>query len=156
MRRLVAQSFKFKLGWNIWHLFCTSNSGIWWCRVSEVKVKGQHHPDTCPKTTLHKIILPSTIREWNSHPMEVRKSPTLFKFKTHILNYFPPPVKQTWFNTGSNFLNIHHARIRLSCSKLKIRSSLQYFFVEDDLFCTGWLKMRIIIFQNITIVDKGS
>ena len=43
------------------------------------KVKGQHQPDTRTKTTLYKIILSATIREWNSLPMEVRNYPTLSK-----------------------------------------------------------------------------
>ena len=52
-----------------------------------------------------------------------------------LLKHFPPPVKHAWFSTGSRFLNIHHTRIRLGCSKLK--SSLHFnLFVEDDPFCT--------------------
>ena len=55
------------------------------------------------------------------------------------LKHFPYPVKHTWFNTGSRFLNIYHTRNRLGCSKPNFN-----LFVEDDPFCTS--KMRIIIF----------
>ena len=82
-----------------------------------------------------KSLFPATIREWNSLPMEIRNSPTLCTFKTRLLKHFPPPVKHIWFNTGNRFLNIHHTRIRLGCSKLK--SDLHFnLFVEDDPFCT--------------------
>ena len=82
-----------------------------------------------------KSFFPATIREWNSLPMEIRNSPTLCTFKTRLLKHFPPPVKHIWFNTGNRFLNIHHTRIRLGCSKLK--SDLHFnLFVEDDPFCT--------------------
>ena len=84
-----------------------------------------------------KSFFPATIREWNSLPMEVRNSPTLCTctFKTLLLKHFPRPVKHIWFNTGNRFLNIHHTRIRLGCSKLK--SDLHFnLFVEDDPFCT--------------------
>ena len=82
-----------------------------------------------------KSFFPATIREWNSLPMEVRNSPTLCTFKTRLLKHFPRPVKHIWFNTGNRFLNIHHTRIRLGCSKLK--SDLHFnLFVEDDPFCT--------------------
>ena len=32
------------------------------------------------------------------------RSGTLCTFKTRLLKHFPPPVKHTWFNTGSSFL----------------------------------------------------
>ena len=66
---------------------------------------------------------------------------TRFQWRSGILQHyvhsknFPRPVKHTWFNTGNRFLNIHHTRIRLDCSKLK--SDLHFnLFVEDDPFCT--------------------
>ena len=82
-----------------------------------------------------KSFFPATIREWNSLPIEVRNYPTLCTLKTRLLKHFPPPVKHIWFNTGNIFINIHHTRIRLGCSKLK--SNLPFnLFVEDDPFCT--------------------
>ena len=85
-------------------------------------------------------------RHWlnsSSLQMEVGNSPTIYTFKTRVLKHFPYPVKHTWFNTGSRFLNIYHTRIRLGCSNLK--SDIHFnLFVEDDPFCTS--KMSVIIF----------
>ena len=40
-------------------------------------------------------------------------------FERKLKLHFPSPIKMPWFSVGERFVNIHHTRIRIGCSKLK-------------------------------------
>ena len=66
-----------------------------------------------------KSFFPSTIKEWNILPLDIRNSLSLNVFERRLKLHFPPPIKMPWFRTGERFVHIHHTRIRIGCSKLK-------------------------------------
>ena len=84
--------------------------------------------------------------------MEVRNSPTLCTLK-----HFPRPVKHAWFNTGSQFLNIHHTRIQLDCSKLK--SDLHFNLVIEDAYnylfiCPNYNDQRLVLLNYVSQITE--
>ena len=83
--------------------------------------------------TFLRAFYPSTIKLWNSLANEIRNQATLGLFKKALVLKYQK-VKRLWFNAGSRFANIHHARMRIGCSMLK--AHLFYnLFVEDNPFC---------------------
>ena len=66
-----------------------------------------------------KSFFPSTIKEWNMLPMDFRNSRSRNVFERRLKLHFPSPIKMPWFSVGERFVNIHHTRIRIGCSKLK-------------------------------------
>ena len=65
----------------------------------------------------YNAFLPSVVRDWNDLPDETRNSPSLLAFKNRINDNLckPPP----YYNTGKRLGQIHHARLRTSCSSLR-------------------------------------
>ena len=66
----------------------------------------------------HNSFLPSTLRQWNSLPVEVRQLNTLSSFKTFLkkdLQSVP-----TYYYCGSRQAQILHARLRTGCSSLNM------------------------------------
>ena len=66
----------------------------------------------------HNSFLPSTLRQWNSLPVEVRQLNTLSSFKTFLkkdLQSVP-----TYYYCGSRKAKILHARLRTGCSSLNM------------------------------------
>ena len=66
----------------------------------------------------HNSFLPSTLRQWNSLPVEVRQLNTLSSFKTFLkkdLQSVP-----TYYCCGSRKAQIRHARLRTGCSSLNM------------------------------------
>ena len=66
----------------------------------------------------HNSFLPSTLRQWNSLPLEVRQLNTLSSFKTFLkkdLQSVP-----TYYYCGSRKAQILHARLRTGCSSLNM------------------------------------
>ena len=67
---------------------------------------------------IHNSFLPSTLRQWNSLPVEVRQLNTLSSFKTFLkkdLQSVP-----TYYYCGSRKAQILHARLRTGCSSLNM------------------------------------
>ena len=60
--------------------------------------------------------LPSSVREWNSLPENVKQSPTLSEFKRKL--DLPDNKSNTLFYYGSRSLQIYHVRLRTNCSSL--------------------------------------
>ena len=76
---------------------------------------------------------PEAIRQWNSLDTSVKLSKSLSEFKHAIQK--PKYDKHKILYYGSRWPSIHHARLRLGCSKLK--SHLTYnLHVLDDPYCT--------------------
>ena len=73
-----------------------------------------------PRSTtesLNKSYLPSTIKDWNLLPRNIRELPTLEQFKNHLT-----PVKELIprrFYSGHRKYQIIQTRMRLGCSDLK-------------------------------------
>ena len=66
----------------------------------------------------HNSFLPSTLRQWNSLPVEARQLNTLSSFKTFLkkdLQSVP-----TYYYCGSRKAQILHARLRTGCSSLNM------------------------------------
>ena len=66
----------------------------------------------------HNSFLPSTLRQWNGLPVEVRQLNTLSSFKTFLkkdLQSVP-----TYYYCGSRKAQILHARLRTGCSSLNM------------------------------------
>ena len=82
---------------------------------------------------LSRSFFPTVIREWNSLPVEIRLAETLHFSKSLDALYSNPP-KRSWFSIGERFINIHHSRIRLGCSKLKAYLHFE-LHVEDSPHC---------------------
>ena len=66
----------------------------------------------------HNSFLPSTLRQWNSLPVEVRQLNTLSSFKI-FLNKDLQTVP-TYYYSGSRKAQILHARLRTRCSSLNM------------------------------------
>ena len=64
----------------------------------------------------HRSFLPSSIREWNELPVEVRNSTSLASFKFQ-LNKDNPKIPK-YYSAGNRFLQIQHTRLRTGCSSL--------------------------------------
>lgn len=65
-----------------------------------------------------KSVIPSSIKLWNDLDIDTRNSNSLFSFKRKLKNLFKPPIVPSYFYIGDRFLQIHHTRIRNSCSSL--------------------------------------
>ena len=67
------------------------------------------------------------------HAIDIRNSRSLNIFERRLKLHFPLPIKMLCFSVGERFVNIHHTRIRIGCSKLK---ALHFnLHVEDDPSC---------------------
>lgn len=64
----------------------------------------------------YNSFLPSTIREWNRLPVDIKTSPSLSIFKLRLNQRFKKAPK--YFYAGSRLGQILHARLRLDCSSL--------------------------------------
>lgn len=69
------------------------------------------------RTTLYfNSFFPSTIREWNNLPLEIRNLPTLTMFKNFLCRNKKSTPK--YFYSGDRKLQVLHARLRTKCSSL--------------------------------------
>jgi hypothetical protein len=117
------------------------------------------------KQCYFKSFFPATIKEWNMLPLTIRNSPSLNSFERRLKVHFQPPTKMLWFSVGDRFSNIHHARLRIGCSKLKAHLHFN-LFVEDDpscgcgfeiedpyhffFVCPRYAQNRVILFDSIS------
>ncbi|MEW8548517.1 MAG: reverse transcriptase family protein [Candidatus Thiodiazotropha sp.] len=79
----------------------------------------------------YRSFLPSSIRDWNELPIEVRNSTSLASFKFQLNRDIPKIPK--YYYTGNRFLQIQHTRLRTGCSSLN-----QHLFsknIIDNPFC---------------------
>ena len=65
----------------------------------------------------YKSFLPSSIRNWNQLPLNIRNSASLSSFKQQ-LNKDNNKVPK-YYSTGNRQLQIYHTRLRTNCSSLK-------------------------------------
>ena len=81
-------------------------------------------------------------------PIDIRNSRSLNVFERRLKLHFPSPIKMPWFSVGERFVNIHHARICIGCSKLKAHLHFN-LHVEDDPSCR-------LIHMPLVCSDKSS
>ena len=91
-------------------------------------------PYRCNRQYFSKSYFPTAINEWNALPIHIRQSSSLSSYNYLLNKHFPAPPRKSWYGQGDRFLDIHHSRLRIGCSKLK--GHLHYnLHVEDDPFC---------------------
>ena len=79
----------------------------------------------------HNSFLPSTLRQWNSLPVEVRQLNTLSSFKTFLKK--DHQSVPTYYYCGSRKAQILHARLRTGCSSLNM--DLFHKNITDSPLC---------------------
>ena len=78
---------------------------------------------TIPATrteSFRRSFIPSTIRDWNSIPDNIKSAPSIasFKFQLSRTDEFKPSKPPKWFSHGKRKLNITLTQIRNNCSAL--------------------------------------
>ena len=77
-----------------------------------------------------RSFFPRTLSLWNKLDLEIRKSHSLYAFKEGIT---PKPDKFEYFcHSGDRWAGIHHARIRIGCSKLKSHLHNNLHVIEEE------------------------
>ena len=66
----------------------------------------------------YNSFLPSTIRDWNSLPLDTRNSESLASFKRKLNSSFTRTFVPKYYYTGNRKLQILHTRLRTNCSSL--------------------------------------
>ena len=82
----------------------------------------------------YHIVVTKTLTNINMLPIDIRNSRSLNVFERILKLHFPSPIKMPWFSVSERFVNIHHTRIRIGCSKLKAHLHFN-LHVEDDPSC---------------------
>ena len=84
-----------------------------------------------------RSFFPRTLSLWNKLDLETRKSHSLYTFKEGIT---PKPDKFEYFcHSGDRWAGIHHARIRIGCSKLKSHLHNNLHVIEEESCqCGHW------------------
>lgn len=117
------------------------------------------------RTSLYSnSFLPSTIRDWNALPTEIRNLPTLSLFKSYLTRNSQRTPK--YFYSENRKLQILHTRLRTKCSSLNYHLFLRnisptplcdcgqvesnyHFFFE----CPFYNAQRHILFNNLQEFD---
>ena len=112
-----------------------------------------------------KSFFPSTTKSWNMLPIDIRNYRSLSVFERRFKLNFPSPSKKPWFSVGELFVNIHHTRIRIGCSKLKAHlhfdlhleddPSCRYRFGIEDPYhflftCPLYVQIRVVMLDSIS------
>ena len=74
----------------------------------------------CRTEHFRNSFYPSTIRDWNALPIELRQAQTVASFKSNLskLEEFKVDKPPMWYSYGNRHLNITLTRIRNNCSAL--------------------------------------
>ena len=115
------------------------------------------------KEAFRRSFVPFSIKLWNELPKSKRSSPCLDMFKSSLKDNSPDP--QVLYYYGERWPSIHHARMRLGCSKLNydlcynlhvinssecscgamIEDAYHYFFL-----CPTFQDLRLQLFNAIS------
>ena len=79
--------------------------------------------------------IPFSIKLWNALSIEVRHAPSLRDFKNHLTKDKKEPTLLYYY--GSRWASIHHARLRLGCSKLKYDLCFNLHVVDSPSCACG-------------------
>ena len=69
----------------------------------------------CKSSFYYNFFLPSTVRDWNDIPIQIRNNPSVHKFKKFRDKSLKIPK---YYYEGSRLGQIYHTRLRLECSAL--------------------------------------
>ena len=88
-------------------------------------------------TCFKRSFLPSSIKEWNQIPIEIRNSPTLQNFKTKITKVFYSEKNKLFSScTGPNGIN--HSRLRMGLSALNShRHNYSLINYKNCVYCNA-------------------
>jgi hypothetical protein len=99
----------------------------------------------------HKYsFLPSTIKNWNELPTEIKESKSVNSFKHALLKKKdrPPPL----YYLGKRWVSAHHSRLRIGCSALRFDLFDQLKVVPDPLCaCKGGIENAIHYFYDCPV-----
>ena len=70
----------------------------------------------CRKESFRRSFLPSAIRLWNKLDKKVRDAPSILSLKLELKKKYPD--KPLIYYYGHRWPSVHHARLRMQCSKL--------------------------------------
>ena len=79
------------------------------------------------RESFRRSFFPTAIRLWNNLKPSIRNAPSLHSLKK--LLYKDLPEKPTIYYYGERWASVHHARIRMQCSKL-----------NNDLYCKLYVR----------------
>jgi hypothetical protein len=94
-----------------------------------------YYPYPIRHKTHNRSFFPFAIRLWNSLDPSLRNAPSLNIFKTSIK---PKKPKITHYYYGSRWANIHHARLRMSCSILNYDLCANLHVIDSPACKCGW------------------
>ena len=106
------------------------------------------------RTDRHKkSFLFSSIKWWNSLPLEIRISSSLDIFRHSLLKHLQFPSRNYLFYIGDRSASISHTRLRLNFSALKHHLFFRKIVVyhQPVLFAMHLLKILNIIFCTVPI-----
>ncbi|MEW8546213.1 MAG: reverse transcriptase family protein [Candidatus Thiodiazotropha sp.] len=90
----------------------------------------------CRTNLYYNSFLPSTIRAWNTLPIEIKQATSVASFKYRLNRNIIQPPK--YFNSGSRIGQILHARLRLGCSSLNSDLYRKNIVISPSCSCGGF------------------
>jgi len=123
----------------------------------------------CRLTLFKRSFFPSSIKLWNALQINVQTLPSYKSFKDHLKSQVDPPNELYYY--GERWPSVHHARMRIGCSKLNndlcynlhvvnnptcecgapVEDAYHYFFQ-----CPNYQAIRLILLHtvsNITVAN---
>lgn len=94
-----------------------------------------YQPYAIKKMVHIRSFFPYALKLWNSLLPEHRNAPTLIMFKTKLK---PHPQRNTQYYYGQRWANVHHARLRMSCSLLNADLCNSVHVLENPSCKCGW------------------
>ena len=106
------------------------------CRPYNLRPKEAIKEPFCRLEILKRSFLPRTIKLWNQLPLHIQASDSLTSFK----NYFKPesPERLTLYYYGERWPSVHHARMRIGCSKLNFDLCNNLHVIENSICTCGF------------------
>ena len=99
----------------------------------------------------YNSFLPSTIRDWNSLPLDTRNSEFLASFKRKLNSRITRTFVPKYYYTGNRKLQVLHTRLRTNCSSLNHDLFLKNITDSPLCRCGGYRKCRTFFHVMPTI-----
>ena len=120
----------------------------------------------CRLSLFQRSFFPYTIKLWNKLPVNTQNIPTYESFKNHLRNKLDPANELYYY--GERWPSVHHARMRIGCSKLNsdlfynlhvinnptcqcgaLAENPYHYFFE----CANYQDQRDSLFQSISDIN---
>jgi hypothetical protein len=95
----------------------------------------------CKLVVYARSFFPFAIKLWNSLPIETRSLPTLSQFKSELN---PKNFRVPLYYYGKRWPGVHHARMRMGCSKLNFDLCCNLYVQENKSCQCGWFRENAI------------